>query len=949
VLFLMAGWLLPAGAAAARDVASQAEAAQRKPVWVFATTDIPLDRGFRFGHLANGMRYVIRRNATPRGTAVVRLELAVGSLDEKDNESCFAHFAEHMAYLGSTHFAEGEMTRLMERHGLAFGTDNNASTSFETTTYMFDLPRSDRELLDLSLSMMREFASELTFAPDAVERARGVVLSELRERNTWALQNRMDQAHFLHPQALYPERFPIGTAEGVNAATAEGLKAFWQREYVPEKATLIVIGDFDPGMVERIIKRRFASWQRAASAPQPDAGPVDYAAGGRTEIHLDEAISEETTASRHGPRIKTPDSLAERRERTLRRIGYAVINRRMTRIARQPDPPFRAAGFGTADVYHSSRTTNLVVETIDGGWRAGLIAAALEYRRAIAYGFSEAEVAEQVAAIRADVENNAASADTRSHADLTQAVFDLLREGSIPSTPQGVLKRFEAFAPEITAASVLAALKREALPLTDPLLRFEGRRQPQGGEAAIRAAWDEAMGMPLQPGAPADTPEFAYTSFGAPGVVVSDRRERALGIRELRFANGVMLNLKRNRLEKSRVRVEVSVDGGEMLTTRDNPLAVMMVRDLPVGGLGKHTRDELQSILAGHTINFGIGTEAETFVLSARTTPRDLELQLQLYAAMIADSGYRREGEIQFRLNINHFFAQRNSTPSSALQNAIGGILSDNDPRFTLQPQQDYRDLTMPKLKRDLADRFAHGAIEIGVVGDFDEKQAIAAVAKTFGALPAREPAFGAYAEQRSRPFTADRSPHVVRHIGAADQALLRLTWATRDDSDPVETLTLELLERVVLIQLTETLRSRLGKTYTPSAASQPSRYWRGFGTFGIAVAVDVGEVRASRAAIAETLTQLRTMPISEDVFRRAREPLIESFENALKSNRGWLNLVDRAQSEADRIDRQMQAVGRLRALRPADVQAMARRYLDPAAAVDVLVLPEGVELPMAD
>jgi hypothetical protein len=67
----------------------------------------------------------------------VRFEFAVGSLDERADERGFAHFCEHMAFNGSTHLAEGEMVRLMERNGLAFGTDNNATTAFETTTYMF--------------------------------------------------------------------------------------------------------------------------------------------------------------------------------------------------------------------------------------------------------------------------------------------------------------------------------------------------------------------------------------------------------------------------------------------------------------------------------------------------------------------------------------------------------------------------------------------------------------------------------------------------------------------------------------------------------------------------------------------------------------------------------------------------------------------------------------------
>ena len=932
--------------ACAPQVERLASASGQRPVWGFLQSDIPVEPEYKFSRLPNGMRYVIRRNANPKGTAMVRMEIGAGSLDEGPAERGYAHYVEHMAFNGSNNVREGEMVRLLERNGLAFGADTNAATGFETTTYMLDLPRAEPRLLDIALMLLRETASELTIAPEAVERERGVILSELRDRNTWQMRNAMDQAKFLHPHARYPDRFPIGTGETIAAATAQSLRAFWEREYVPDRATVIVIGDFDPDLVEKAIVARFADWQPRPPEPLPEPGPVDPENRSRTEIYVDPALSERITASRHGPWIEGPDRMAQRRENLLRQIGYAIVNRRLLRIVRQPDPPFRGAGFGTGDVFRSGRTTNLIVDTIDGKWRRGLIAAAAEYRRALKFGFTEGEVAEQIANVRTASRNAAASADTRSNGALMGAVFDLLRNDITPSAPQGALERLEAFIPQITPDAVQAALKREAVPLKQPLLRFQGRRQPEGGEAAIRAAWQEAMRAKLAPGAELTAAGFAYTDFGAPGTVQSDTREPALGIRMVRFANGVRLNLKRTEIEKERVLVQVSLDGGDMLNTRDNPLATQMVSTMPIGGLGKHSQDALQSILAGHTVTTTLSSTAETFVASARTTPRDLELQLQVIAAYLTDPGYRPEGEVQYRLNINNFFAQRDATPNAALANGLGGILSDDDPRFTLQPVDAYRKLTFGKLQQDLADRLTKGAIEIGIVGDIEEDQAVALVAATFGALSPRESEFRAYETQRHRPFTKNKKPRIIRHTGPSDQALLRLTWPTRDDGDPVESLTLELLERIMRIELTETLREKLGKAYSPSAASTLSRFWKDYGVFGLAASVDVHEVSATRAAIAETVTELRALLVTEDMLQRARAPMIEAIDNGLKSNGGWLSLVDRAQTEPEQIDRYLQSRDRLMALTAQDVQAMALRYLDPADAIEVLVLAEGVTPP---
>jgi zinc protease len=914
------------------------------PTWAFEASDVPLDPAYKFGRLANGMRYVIRNNATPKGTAAVRMEVRAGSLDEADSERGFAHFVEHMAFNGSTNVPEGEMVRLLERQGLAFGADTNAQTSFEQTTYMLDLPRNDPALLGTALMLMRETASELKFDPEAVTRERGVVLSEMRDRQGWQMRNLEDQLEFFAAGARYVQRLPIGTTEALNAASADSLRAFWRRSYVPAYTTVIVVGDFAVEDVETAIKKQFESWALSPAAPPGIAGPINAKLLGKADVFVDPALSERITASRNGPWQDEPDSLAWRQTSALREIGYAIINRRFQGQSRQADPPFRSAGFATSDIFKEGRSTTVAVDTVDGKWRRGLIAAVTEYRRAMKFGFTQAEIDEQLANIRTALQNGAASSSTRSHGALVNAVLTLLRDGRVPATPESSLAQFEAFAPQINPKRVFAALKYEAIPLTNPLLRFQGRRQPEGGERAILSAWQFASRQPLRKGETTSNAAFAYTQFGQPGSITSDSRDAALGIRQIRYANGVRLNIKQTDLQKDRINLQLSVDGGDMLNTKAQPLAMAMVQNMPAGGLGKHSQDQLQSILAGRTASLNLSSTAETFVSSAQTTPQDLELQLQLFAALLTDPGYRMEGEVLYKNSINTFFAQLGSTPSSALTAALSGILADKDPRFTLQPVEDYRKLSFTRLKADITDRLTKGAIELGMVGDLDEDKAIALVGKTLGGLPQREADFRPYEEQRSRPFTADRSPRTVRHTGPADQALLRITWPTRDDSDQKEVIALALLDRVVGIELIETLREKLGKAYSPAVNSVPSRVWRGYGTFSVAASVDVKEVSAVRAAIAETIARLRDTPISADELLRARQPLIEGYDNALKSNSGWMTLTDRAQTEPDQIARFQQAKTLLQALTADALQAMAQRYLLANAGVEVLVLPQATE-----
>ncbi|WP_394731063.1 M16 family metallopeptidase [Altererythrobacter sp. GH1-8] len=924
------------------------EAAHITPLWAFEESDVPVDPAFRFGVLENGMRYILRENATPEGTALVRLHIGSGSLDETDSEQGLAHYLEHMAFNGSTNVPEGEMIRLLERKGLAFGADTNASTGFETTTYKLDLPKAEEDLLETALMLMRETASELTIAPDAVERERGVILAEQRDRFNFSYKETIDRFSFIAPDARFVNRLPIGKTEILKTATAADLRGFYERTYVPENATLVIVGDFPADLLEARVKHWFFDWSAGPDPVEPQTGPFDSTRRGDTDIHIDPALSEQLSIFTFGSWQDRPDTVANRQQGILRQVGYGIINRRLASLARGADAPFRSAAFSTSDIFEDGRSTALTVNSENGDWRKGMEAATRTVRQALAYGFSDAEVAEQVANIRTSLEDSVKGAATRSNAALVNAALSLIDEERIPSTPESSLARFEAFADQITAEAAWDAVLADAIPLANPLIRLRGREAPAGGAEALRAAWEAAAAEPIAQPDFGETVAFAYTGFGEPGSVVSDIRDERFGFRLIRFANGVRLNLKQTDIRQDQVQYRLSLDGGDLLNTKEAPLTTALVATLPSGGLGKHSQDELATVLAGRSVELNLRSDNDTFIMSGDTTPRDLELQLQVLAAALTDPGYRAEGEERFRRSIADFFARRDATPGNALSNALGGILSDNDPRFTLQDEEDYRALTFAKLREDISERWAKGAIELALVGDFDEEAAIAAVAGTLGALEPREADFLPREEARKRSFTDQRGLRTIAHSGEDNQALVRMTWPTGDDRNLAETLRLAVLARVMRIELQEQLREDLGKSYSPSASSSPSRTYRGYGTFALAASVDLADLDETRAAIRVMLDQLLAGPVDQDLLDRARQPLLESYDNLLKSLGGWMTLADRAQSEADRLERFQLAPGVLKSITPEELYQTAQSYLAPDAAVEVVVLPQtAAELPL--
>ena len=252
-----------------------AQTAQPSDPWAHATSDVPADANVRFGVLPNGMQYAIMRNATPPGQASFRLRIDAGSLMENENQLGLAHFMEHMAFNGTTNIPENDLLRILERHGLAFGADTNAYTSFDETVYMLELPRADEAIVNDALRIMREQVSEALMAPDAIDAERDVIVGEQRLRNVPALRALEAQLKLLAPGQRISERLPIGNLDVIRTAPRQRFVDFYEAYYRPSRATFVAVGDFDVAEMEAKVRNAFASWTpKAPDGPEPDLGTV---------------------------------------------------------------------------------------------------------------------------------------------------------------------------------------------------------------------------------------------------------------------------------------------------------------------------------------------------------------------------------------------------------------------------------------------------------------------------------------------------------------------------------------------------------------------------------------------------------------------------------------------------------------------------------------------------
>ncbi|WP_326913691.1 M16 family metallopeptidase [Sphingopyxis chilensis] len=920
-----------AGEASAKAVATTTVNPQDAAAnaWNFAASDIPVDPNIVFGVLPNGMKYALLKNSTPKDSVVLRMRFDVGSFAEADDQRGLAHFLEHMAFNGSTHVPEGEMIKLLERKGLAFGADTNASTGFDETVYKLDLPGASDDLIDTGLMLMREAASELTIDPAAVDRERGIILSERRARDTYQLRSLIDQLDFQMKGMTVASRIPVGTEEVIRTAPAARLRDLYDRYYRPERATLVMVGDFDPAAVEAKIKAHFADWKgRGPAGADPDIGNVDYARPAAADDFVDPAIQDSVTIARFKPWVDERDTKAKRARKLAEDVGEAIVSRRLAKIALREDSPILTGYFSDAEGWKIFDQVTVGAVAKEGAWKEALALVEQEQRRAIEHGFTQAEVDEQLAIRRTAFRNAVAGVTTRRSETLADALVAAAEGDFVFTRPETSQALFEAVAPSLDAAAVTAAFRKRMEGLSPPLARVTTKKPVEDGTAAILADLQASAKVAVAAPAEAATAAFAYDDFGTPGKIVSDERVEDLNIRRIRFANNVMLNIKTTDFQKDKVMVSLRVDGGNLLATKGDPTKVSLAGSLMLGGLEAHSYDELRSILAGKTISPVFGNATDSFGGSAVTSPEDFALQAKLMAAYLIHPGYRADGLALIRRVLPQQYAANDATPAAVIGRDAGGILANDDPRSQTPPLDKVMALDWAQLEPAIADSFAHGAIEIGVVGDIGEQAAIDAIAATFGALPERRAAFDPRADARVREYATDRSERTLIHKGPAEQAELRVYWPARDDSDLAEAMRLNLLARVMQLKLTEELRERLGESYSPGAAASLSDEFPGYGHIFAASNVDYKDLATTRAAIFAIAKEFRDTPVDADLLDRARRPLVEAMVKSRRENSYWLNYVAEAATHADRLDRSRNGIAEVEAATPAELQTLARRYL---------------------
>ena len=901
--------------------------------WPHELGDVPPDPAIRWGRLDNGLRYAIRPNAQPAGRVYLILQVAAGSLCERDDQLGYAHFVEHMMFRGTKKYPATSLVGFLQHEGLAMGADTSAFTNYTSTFYNLDLPHNTPEKISLGLSVLRDFADGALITKAEVKLEAKVVDSERRTRDTPAQMVGEALNAFLYPDALLNRRMPIGTADSVANATAEGLQEFYRTWYRPSRMTVIAVGDVAPELMERLIQENFGSLKAATPVepPEPDpglrAGPADIEArfvpnptpGGTSSLIYSLA-----------PLANPADTLARRRQQLAENAGFSLLNARLGEIARKRPSEVGEAQAGWAEDFGLTRKVFVRVDTRADLWRAGVRLAEQELRRALVHGFTADEVKIQVAAYQNLLAEAVRTAPARLSPQLAQAIRSALETNQVvvsPETEQDIAGPVvAALTPESCAADFRAvwapASRRIAVigsyprPLTDQEVRTAY------DDSAYASFFSEQDARPVEP--------FDYTDFGPPGTIKRRNRDERIETQSVAFANGVRANLKVTDYEKGRVYLRLRLGRGLATEPAGSPgLGLLAEGSYLTGGLGHYDNVELARRLAGDSLDFGFSVEEEGFYFTGMCGPDKLEKLLQVITAFLTDPAFRPEGFQGTVSRLQSYYPTVNREPVQFLRSACPTVMASGDFRYGLVPPDRIQQRSLAEVTAWLKPVLAKGAIEIGLAGDLDVESALGALSRTLGALPPRD--VDPKPDPARHPVLPAKSINQTWILEGGDphKAAVRVYWPGIDDDDFTESRRIQVLAEILNDRLRVKIREELGATYGPQDEVWGSEVWKGFGYFY--VEIETAPAMAERVAVLtrRIAADIVSKGITEDEFERVIEPRLASLKQELRNNSYWTHhVLSRMQENPLRVSWPLTRSSDYHGMLRKDVEETARKYL---------------------
>ena len=710
------------------------------------------DAQYRIGKLDNGLTYYIRHNEYPKDVADFYIAQRVGSIQEEDNQRGLAHFLEHMAFNGSTHFKGNGIIDFTRGLGVAFGRDMNAFTGVDKTVYnICNVPTTRQTALDSCLMVLQDWSCGLLLLPEEIDKERGVVHGEWTARNSPVQRMVERNLTKIFPNCKYGERLPIGLMEVVDSFTPSTLRAYYEKWYHPENQALIVIGNVDVDHTEKMIREMFGGIKAHANAahvtpvPVPDNEQTIYITDKDKEMPY--TVLEIEMKADPLPRELRQTQMTYLHQ-YLTSMICTMFGKRMSELVREPDCPFVQMSLGYGQYGGLASTKDAFVLTAvpkDNKDKETLAAAVRELRRIKLHGFTAGEYVRAKEEFLSGKEKAYTNRDKRKNNEFYSACLGNYIDGYAMPDAETTYQLWQAMAQSINLDIINQTIAQAITIDSDKNMMVLCLAQDKEGKENLNetdmkdiitttrteevTAWvDNTKDEPLIK----DMPKA--------GKIVKEKTLDTFGYTELTLSNGAKVCLKKTDFKDNEILLRGWARGGTWQYGEKDYTNTTLFHDITeTFGLGNFSNSELEKALAGKQCSLSVSMDGRSNNVNGSSTPKDFETMMQLlYLYFTAP----QKDEKTYNTLINMVetaLKNRDLQPETALSDSIAYYYAQGNKRYANIKAEDLKNVSLDRSMEIMREQFTNANnFTFTITGNFDEQQARQLACLYIGSLPGK-------------------------------------------------------------------------------------------------------------------------------------------------------------------------------------------------------------------
>jgi len=923
--------------AAGRDASAESVAS-------FALTDLmPVDPEVSLGTLPNGLKYYVRPNLKPARRVELRLVVKAGSVLEDPDQLGLAHFVEHMLFEGTANFPGQGINDFLASLGLGIGPDANAQTSYDDTQYILRVPSDSPTALDRALLVLKDWAHAATFEPSAIERQRGIVLSEWRQ-HLGAGERTRDRIRQVQLEgSQYANRPPIGSPEVLQTAQREQLVRFYRDWYRPNLMAVIVVGDIDREAVVAKIREMFSPLTNPVPERQRPNFDVPEKAATRFAIITDRETTATSVSISNLRPARPQNTVGGYRQIMMDGLFGDILDARLNELTTRENPPFLRAGAQRV-LFPAPRTKDeaqMIALTTNNGVQRGLDALITEMQRISRYGVTATELARAKQARLLSYERSVnESPDRESESRADEYTRNFLQDEALPTIWQE-LAFHRRFLPTITLEEI-NALGRQWFPDENRLVIVtapEAAGVTLPTEAQLAATVKTATSRRVEPYVDVDAGQSLMDAPPKPGTIVRTT-PRPGGITEWTLSNGATVVLKPTTLKEDQILFRATAPGGTSLASdADFPSARAADDVITASGVGRFNDAALNRILSAKAVAvlpyFGEINEGMT----GGSTPQDLETMFQLLYLRFTAPRADPAAFAAIASRRKALLANQSASPDVVFTQTLASTLSREHPRRQPETPETVDQWNLARALAFYKARFADAShFTFVFVGSFTLEMIKPFVETYIASLPSTR-AGETWRDLGIAPPTGIIQKTVEK--GIAPKSQVSIVFSGPFVYNDANNLALRTMAMVLQGRLFETIRQQLGGTYSIEVDPATHKHPRPEYSVRITWACDPARVDQLVQRVFDEIDFVKRS--SGLQMNRIRAALRRDWEENSESNGYLLNQIAGRYEEGDPdgVASIFNMPDQIAALTAAQIQQAAQIYLNTRNYVQVTLMPE--------